>query len=202
MTVALELKKEIPVGRCQCGCGQPTRMAKRTRRRLGHQKDRPLRFLNGHGARLQTDAAEACKKAEAVEPDFGNWLAGFVDGEGCFIISQNGQGARFCAFSLSLREDDFPILVEIQQRTGLGNARMQHPRSHRDPFAKWGVSSKVDCLALVGIFERHPLRAKKRRDFEIWAEAVRFWSDRMSGNWDVIDRLRINLSAVKRRPGS
>jgi hypothetical protein len=40
------------------------------------------------------------------------------------------------------------------------------------PGAWQQVSSKGDCLTLVGILDRFPLRAKKRRDYAIWREAV------------------------------
>lgn len=33
----------IPVGLCQCGCGQPTRIAEQTDPRWGHVKGRPVR---------------------------------------------------------------------------------------------------------------------------------------------------------------
>lgn len=35
---------------CECGCGQPTPIAKRTRPYLGHVKGQPTRFLRGHNA--------------------------------------------------------------------------------------------------------------------------------------------------------
>ena len=37
---------------CQCGCGQPTSIAKRTRSSRGQIKGSPLRFINGHNSRL------------------------------------------------------------------------------------------------------------------------------------------------------
>ena len=38
---------------CECGCGQPTKIAPKTNRRLGHVKGQPMRLLQGHAARLQ-----------------------------------------------------------------------------------------------------------------------------------------------------
>jgi hypothetical protein len=35
---------------CACGCGQPTKLATRTSRRLGHVQGQPLRFVKGHHA--------------------------------------------------------------------------------------------------------------------------------------------------------
>lgn len=50
---AAEVPPEAPpeVRLCECGCGQPTPMARETNRKLGHVKGRPLRFIWGHGNR-------------------------------------------------------------------------------------------------------------------------------------------------------
>lgn len=39
----------IAAGYCQCGCGQRTKPAQKTSRRLGWVQGRPLRFLGNHG---------------------------------------------------------------------------------------------------------------------------------------------------------
>lgn len=40
----------IPLGLCQCGCGNPTKIAPRNRPYLGYVKGQPLRFLRGHSS--------------------------------------------------------------------------------------------------------------------------------------------------------
>ena len=42
----------IPLGLCQCGCGQATKTASGTDRRRGWIKGQPLRFLHHHGSKL------------------------------------------------------------------------------------------------------------------------------------------------------
>lgn len=42
----------IPEGLCQCGCGQPTRVANQDDRRYGNVKGLPRRFVKGHDKRL------------------------------------------------------------------------------------------------------------------------------------------------------
>ncbi|MDR5729466.1 MAG: LAGLIDADG family homing endonuclease [Terriglobia bacterium] len=101
---------------------------------------------------------------------FGHWVAGFIDGEGCFYITE-GQGSHRCVFRLKLRADDGPILHEIVRRTGLGYVKEFTPRSAR-PQCEWYVVSKSDAAAPVRFLERFPLRAKKSRDFAIWRAAV------------------------------
>ena len=38
---------------CECGCGNPAPIAKRTRKECNHIKGQPIRFINGHRPRTQ-----------------------------------------------------------------------------------------------------------------------------------------------------
>lgn len=44
-----ESNSSIPLGWCQCGCGQKTSVAKKTNSAFGYVKGVPMRYLNGHG---------------------------------------------------------------------------------------------------------------------------------------------------------
>lgn len=39
---------EVPYGYCHCGCGQLTKLAPYSSKRLGWIKDEPIRYINGH----------------------------------------------------------------------------------------------------------------------------------------------------------
>ena len=41
-----------PSGLCQCGCGQRTPIAKKTKAKHGHVAGRPVRFIHNHHTRL------------------------------------------------------------------------------------------------------------------------------------------------------
>lgn len=105
---------------------------------------------------------------------FLNWLAGFIDGEGSFQIKKNGE----LRFSLALRHDDVAILEEIARRTGLGKVAYRQSCLTRTskPQSRWEIWRRADAVALCDILRKHPLRAKKARDFEIWAEGVNAWT--------------------------
>lgn len=112
----------------------------------------------------------------AMENDvaFNNWLAGFVDGEGhfCLAKSKNSIYARFC---IEVRQDDRPILEEIQRRLGIGRLKDRTRTRGSGP----GISTilTVDrvehCGVLCDIFDTAPLRAKKAVDYRLWSKAVR-----------------------------
>ncbi|UKV75184.1 hypothetical protein FOC29_28155 [Burkholderia vietnamiensis] len=50
------------VGLCQCGCGQPTRLAPVNDRSKGWVRGQPLKFIKGHGI----GKAAAAKTAAAI----------------------------------------------------------------------------------------------------------------------------------------
>lgn len=43
-----DIQDTIPYGFCQCGCGQKTPIAKRTRHDLGHIRNTPTKYMRGH----------------------------------------------------------------------------------------------------------------------------------------------------------
>jgi hypothetical protein len=138
-----------------------------------------------------------------MEKDFGNWLAGFIDGEGCFLIAyRKDRNAWTCQFRIRVREDDEEIIREIHQKTNIGRFFTHNIDKPTPPLACWEVSSKADCLRLVKLLDRYPLRAKKARDYIIWREAVMAWCDVKKGGevkpdnsaiWSKISALSINL---------
>lgn len=140
--------------------------------------------------------------------DLGHWLAGFIDGEGYFGIRQHPKGPFQCVFSLGLRIDDSAILEELHTRTGLGSLYVDRARQRRNPnaeaFRVWLIMSKRDCVALIPLLERFPLRSKKRSDFEIWARAVRAWQhvirNGRNQDWSAIRQLKEELE-LNRRAG-
>lgn len=117
----------------------------------------------------------------AVDPAFGNWLAGLIDGEGCFFI-RTGQQRYSCRFALRLRNDDAPLLALIHETTGLGSVywawrRAPHADgSPRNSTASWDIQKKAECRALIALLDDFPLRSKKARDFAVWRKAVEWWS--------------------------
>ena len=113
---------------------------------------------------------------------FGHWLSGFVDGEGSFILqTQQRPGGFSCHASLriELRDDDSDIINLIKDFWQVGNIYMRKGRKRLDTTTKPNVQYVVSGwetlnTVIVPHFTKYPLRAKKKRDFEIWKDAVDF----------------------------
>ncbi|HUC01729.1 MAG TPA: LAGLIDADG family homing endonuclease [Candidatus Paceibacterota bacterium] len=110
----------------------------------------------------------------------GDYIAGFVDGEGCFALKfvrsvryeRPNKPVYFywaIEFAIVLRADDVEILEGIRYTLDCGTVRPANKAGcARLSVAKWDdLSSKV-----VPFFEKYPLRAKKRKDYLLWKEAL------------------------------
>jgi hypothetical protein len=126
--------------------------------------------------------------------DFGHWLAGFIDGEGCFYITTNKNQPGWCRpkFSLGLRADDRSTLESVRSMLdGIGTIYEYAP-SVGSRKVHWSISSQADCEALCSLLNAHPLRSKKRSDYLIWAKAVEAAAGLRRGN----DEVRVANSAI------
>lgn len=113
-----------------------------------------------------------------MDDDFAHWLAGFIDGEGCFgLYKRSDSDGWVFRFFLKLRDDDAEILERLRHEIG-GTVRYEAPSNSRwGGQAIWTISSRSECLRLVEILDAHPLRAKKRHDYAIWRRAVLLFAD-------------------------
>lgn len=133
--------------------------------------------------RRRVAAAARAATVATLDPAFGHWLAGLLDGEGHFAIKRIGNPARYaCTAQIGLRDDDRTALNDIRSRTRIGAiltvpARRSPTGGVQHAGVIWLVSRKADCLTLVALFDRFQLRSKKARDYAIWRDAVLWWSD-------------------------
>jgi len=115
-----------------------------------------------------------------IDQDWFKWFVGFVDGEGCFYIAQQRYGISCTRLAIGLRNDDLPILLEIQAQLQMGTIHCRGSRSPNDfihapnanPVAEWSVSKISDCQKLFVLFDKFPLQTKKGRDYIVWREAT------------------------------
>ena len=112
----------------------------------------------------------------------GNYIAGFVDGEGCFAlkfrkdIKQNKGNKKFreyfywgVEFVIQLRSDDIEILRLIKGTLKCGNINTLKNGEQ----ARYSVqNAKENYEKIVPFFRKHRMFGKKGLDFELWAQAV------------------------------
>jgi len=108
-----------------------------------------------------------------------HYVVGFTDGEGCFSITINKNDQRLpearLIFEIELREDDEPILHEIKSVLGCGRIyRLDYERYNQwRPHVKLKVSNFSDISSkIIPFFQRYPLQAKKRRQFEAFCQVA------------------------------
>lgn len=125
-------------------------------------------------------------KNNKIDDSLGNYISGFTDGEGCFSFRKytlkKDNSIRYIAeFRIALRGDDKQILDIIRNYFGCGKVMFRSRKSERekgknvkDQFEfrianTWDLWTKV-----IPHFDRFKLRAKKKRDYITWREAVKF----------------------------
>lgn len=117
------------------------------------------------------------------DEQFGWYLTGFTDGEGCFrlgLITCRTRMPKYeyvtAEFFIKLRDDDAAILEAIRRRLGCGKierCRSYGATANGNPQAKWRVCRIFEVAdIIVPHFARFPLQAKKAGDFTIWKQAV------------------------------
>jgi len=110
----------------------------------------------------------------------GDYIAGFVDGEGCFALKfirsvrhdRANKPIYFywaLEFAIILRADDKEILERIKESLGCGTVH----GPNKAGAARYSVT-RLDDLSnkILPFFKKYPLRAKKQNDYLLWTEAL------------------------------
>ena len=129
-------------------------------------------------------------------PEWCSWFSGLVDGEGCFIISRVRQRWTHARFVINMRADDAVMLEEIRRTMGFGAVQGRH-RTYANPTRAFEVTNKRGLLALVRLFDRYPLRSRKRKDYEVWRTFVLLHQDRKNATDPRLEELFHEIRAVR-----
>lgn len=125
---------------------------------------------------LTPEASEPAQHPIDLLPEdaFRWYLTGLTDGEGCFHLTNAKSTKQWMAhFVLAMRADESESILAMRRRMGCGNTSQEDHRKKQHPMFRWCVSDSPSLQKIiVPHFERYPLQFKKRRDFEIWREAV------------------------------
>ncbi len=112
----------------------------------------------------------ADNQQERLDP---KWVAGFVDGEGCFHVSINRIPKMTTGwqvlpeFRIVQHQSNEAILNRLQQFFGAGRVVVNH-----DTRKELRIRKLEDLGKVVAFFNKHQLQTKKRNDFEIFSEIL------------------------------
>ena len=135
--------------------------------------------------------------SEATQLSDRAFFAGFVAGDGSFVIRPNNAGASWsCGLQVKLRADDTPLLAAFRDWSGLGQLSPAAARGGSRPQTTWMIGRQAECLKVAAILDDSPLLGKKAREFQIWREAVGVWVAR-GGSDPRLERLAAALRAIR-----
>jgi hypothetical protein len=133
----------------------------------------PVEMIKSKLITLPDNSAKShnIKSLPNVSKEFLQWLAGFVDAEGCFSIRPNKSWTSVnFLFSINLHVDDVEVLHKIAKILGVGVVKIDKNRNS----AVFYVNKFNDIVRVIlPIFQEFPLQTTKHLDFISFSEAVR-----------------------------
>lgn len=113
-----------------------------------------------------------------------NYIAGFVDGEGCFALNYradrryDSDGNKIyeyhywkTEFAIVLHPSDADLLHLIKERFGVGNVSFKRAGDQ----VRYSVQNTTELNnVIVPFFEKNLLFGTKAKDFRLWSQAVKF----------------------------
>ena len=112
----------------------------------------------------------ADNQQERLDPE---WVAGFVDGEGCFHVSINRIRAMSTGwqvlpeFRVVQHKRNEAILTRLQEFFSAGKVVVNH-----DTRKELRIRRLEDLRKVIAFFEQHPLQTKKTEDFAMFREII------------------------------
>src|SRR3989344_1567788 len=121
----------------------------------------------------------------------GDYIAGFVDGEGCFALKfrrdrQKNVGSQKvreyfywgAEFVIQLRSDDSRILNLIKDVLSCGSVNFLK----KSEQVRYSVQNIKDLKEkIVPFFEKYPIRGKKGSDFDLWSRGIKILNKHRDG---------------------
>lgn len=104
------------------------------------------------------------KIQHSLDSTFKYWFIGFTEGDGTFIVNQNG----YLEFKVTQSSVDAQILFYIKKELGFGTVSVQDKINKTHHFR---VRNKQDILKLISIFNGNLLTERKINQFKLWLEA-------------------------------
>lgn len=138
---------------------------------------------------------------------FGNWISGFVDGEGSFVISViNNPTTKFGKqifpeFVITQGTKSLPVLEKIKDFFGIGSIVLnKRYDNHREHLYRYCVRSVHDLDAvIIPFFEEFPLLTYKINDFKIFKKVVQMMLSKEHLTKEGWDKILLLASKTNRK---
>ncbi len=137
-----------------------------------------------------------------VQPQSGRleaqWVVGFVDGEGCFFVGINPHPEMASGFqvlpefTVVQHERDIQLLYALKAFFGCGVVRKNH--GERMAYRVRGLDHLNQRV--IPFFEQHPLKSKKRVDFEKFRHVLQLMERKEHLQADGIEKIRAIASTM------
>lgn len=115
------------------------------------------------------------KKLYSNDYNFIEWLRGFVDGEGSFIILNNNNRPFTInfKFKIKLHRDDRPVLDYLKKKLKIGTIYPKPKDSTNSNISvTWENFKLKEIKKLIKIFNDHPLNTYKQLDFFVMKRSL------------------------------
>ncbi len=126
-----------------------------------------------------------------------NWVVGFVDGEGCFYVGINHPRNYLQIlpeFRIVQHERDEAVLFELQKFFGFG--KVTRNNGDRKELRIRGIQNLKN---IVNFFKKFPLKTKKQKDFEKFAEIIEMMSEKKHLSKVGLERISELVEQMRRR---
>jgi hypothetical protein len=138
------------------------------------------------------------------------WIAGFVDGEGCFSCPlYRNHKTRLGwqvqpSFVVVQSESSRAVLDDLVDVFGCGSVGINRRHdNHRENLVRYYVTRFSDLRdVIVPFFERNPLRTEKRHNFEKFSRIIRLMDSRMHLRVDGMSEIAKIAQTMNRRKPS
>jgi hypothetical protein len=120
------------------------------------------------------------------------WITGFVDGEGCFYVGINDHSDMKSGFqvlpefTVVQHKRDVQVLHALKAHFGCGVVRTNH--GDRMAYRVRSVEHLLERI--IPFFEKHPLKTKKRVDFQKFRKVLRLMKEGDHLTKEGVDRIR------------
>jgi len=128
----------------------------------------------------------------------GDYIAGFIDGEGCFTITISKHASKKLGvdarlhFQIEVRSDDLEIIQSIQETLNCGRIyHLSYERYGWNPHVELKISSFREITdKLIPFLAKYPLRAKKKHSYHCFLQAVEIFEKKEHLTLEGIEKLK------------